>query len=746
MKNKIYSKTIIFIVILIILAVSIAFTGVVIRLEDRRMRRELLVQARMLERAVNIRHILNLSGSEADIDSPDYQRLKEQLALARSANPQCRFTYLMGQRPSGEVFFFVDSEPQDSKDYSPPGQIYTEISPLLLNVFAKEVEAVEGPVSDRWGKWISALVPVVNPENGRLLAVLGMDIDARNWMASVIYKSLPPVFVTLLIFIFLGTSLLFQRRGEQERIRLAVSKIALQHSEESFQHLFENIADGVAIFKAVDEGENFVFVNLNKMGEKISQVKREDIVGRRVTEAFPAVSEIGLLDVLRRVWRTGESEYLPGVLYKDSRIEHWTENYVLKLPSGLVVSIYSNISKRKQYQDEIVSQARFPAEDPNPVLRINRDGTLLYINQSGLRRLTNWNLQIGQLAPSVLRDLVSKALEGGLEQQCDIEHGEQMYSFYVTPIVDSGYANLYGLDVTERQQAKKKISEYAERLGYLTKYANDFIMLLDENFILLEVNERAQDVYGYSYNELIGMHASKLRAPEAKDRFTQQVNLVQATGKAVYDTLHQRKDGTKFPVEVSLRAFKIGEKRFYQAIIRDITESRKIQDDLERKTELLEAQKEASLDGLLVVDEKGQKILINKRLLELWRVPEDIAEDKKDETLLQYVVNEIKNPQQFLDKVNYLYEHKDEKSRDEIEFKNGMIFDRYSSPVIDKNGKYFGRIWTFRDITELKQAEQKLKKDLHELEVFYKASIGREERILELKKQIKELEKKVGQG
>jgi len=73
-----------------------------------------------------------------------------------------------------------------------------------------------------------------------------------------------------------------------------------------------------------------------------------------------------------------------------------------------------------------------------------------------------------------------------------------------------------------------------------------------------------------------------------------------------------------------------------------------------------------------------------------------------------------------------------------------MVFDRYSSPVIDKNGKYFGRIWTFRDITELKQAEQELKKDLHDLEVFYKASIGREERILELKNQIKELELRLG--
>ncbi|MFA6357941.1 MAG: PAS domain S-box protein [Candidatus Omnitrophota bacterium] len=177
-------------------------------------------------------------------------------------------------------------------------------------------------------------------------------------------------------------------------------------------------------------------------------------------------------------------------------------------------------------------------------------------------------------------------------------------------------------------------------------------------------------------------------------------------------------------------------------MVEDITKSKIIEEELKRKTNLLEAEKEASVDGVLVVDENKQRVLINKRLLDLWKIPQYIAEDKNDQALLQYVVTKIKDPQNFLDKVEYLYNHKDEKSRDEVEFNDGRTFDRYSAPVINKDGAYFGRIWTFRDITELKQAEQKLKKDLHELEVFYKASIGREERILELKRRIKELEQK----
>lgn len=469
MKNKDQGKKVLITLILTILIAGIVFTVIAIHLEDKRAREEFVAQAKILEKAVNLRRVLGLSGSEADLNSPDYQRLKEQLALARSANPNCRFTYLMGRRASGEVFFFVDSEPQDSGDYSPPGQVYTEISPGVLNVFLAGKEAVEGPVSDRWGTWISALVPVINPETGKVIAVLGMDIAANNWMALIIYHSLPPLAITLLIFIMLGAFLFIRNRGEQERIQLAVSKAALQRSEEGFQQLFENLADGVAIFKEIEGGRDFVFVNLNKKGEEISHVKREDIIGKKVTEVFPAVAEIGLFGVLSRVWRTGVSEYLPGILYKDKRIEHWTENYVLKLPSGLVVSIYSNITKRKKAEDEIKSLAKFTTEDPSPVLRIDKDGKLLFVNQAGLRRLTSWHLQIGQLVPPVLGDLVIKALENGLEQQCDLEHDDHVYSFYVAPIIESGYANLYGRDITELKQAEQKLKKDLHELEVFYK-------------------------------------------------------------------------------------------------------------------------------------------------------------------------------------------------------------------------------------------------------------------------------------
>jgi signal transduction histidine kinase len=107
--------------------------------------------------------------------------------------------------------------------------------------------------------------------------------------------------------------------------------------------------------------------------------------------------------------------------------------------------------------------------------------------------------------------------------------------------------------------------------------------------------------------------------------------------------------------------------------------------------------------------------------------------------MLQYVLDQLKDPNRFLEKVTYLYAHKNEKSRDEIQFKDGKVFDRYCSPLIDSNGKHYGRIWYFSDITERKRAEEELQKARDELEIRV------EQRTADLAEAIKELRNEIGE-
>ena len=148
-------------------------------------------------------------------------------------------------------------------------------------------------------------------------------------------------------------------------------------------------------------------------------------------------------------------------------------------------------------------------------------------------------------------------------------------------------------------------------------------------------------------------------------------------------------------------------KDHFVAVFDVITERKRAEDELLWKSAFLEAQVDSALDGILVVDSRGRKILQNQRLNELWKIPPHIAEDKDDAPQVKFVASRVKNPDPrlFTDKIVHLMSHPDEVSRDEIEVVDGTFLDRYSSPVRDKAGKYYGRIWTFRDITEKRKLE-----------------------------------------
>jgi len=112
--------------------------------------------------------------------------------------------------------------------------------------------------------------------------------------------------------------------------------------------LMNHTTSGVAIYEAVDEGEDFIFVDFNRAAEKIEQVKRADIVGRSVLEVFPGVREFGLLEVLRRVWQTGQPQHHPISVYRDERISGWRQNYVCRLPNGHVMAVYDDVTQHKR--------------------------------------------------------------------------------------------------------------------------------------------------------------------------------------------------------------------------------------------------------------------------------------------------------------------------------------------------------------------------------------------------------------
>jgi signal transduction histidine kinase len=128
---------------------------------------------------------------------------------------------------------------------------------------------------------------------------------------------------------------------------------ALRETKARYKGIVEYTKNGVAVYRATSDQEDFIFIDFNRSGEKIEKIKRDEVIGKGVLEVFQGVKEFGLFEVFQRVWRTGKPEHFPVSQYKDQRIIGWRDNFVYKLPSGEIVAVYSDETERKQAEEAL---------------------------------------------------------------------------------------------------------------------------------------------------------------------------------------------------------------------------------------------------------------------------------------------------------------------------------------------------------------------------------------------------------
>jgi len=179
------------------------------RKTDRELRQNLLIQTRFIAMGLNPERITWLTGTEADLKKPQYRQFKEQFISLRRANHDIRDIYLLGRKPDGTIFFYINAEPFDSSRSLMPGTPCKDITPAMRHSLETMSELVEEPKKDEQ----VALVPVRDTLTGKPLAMLGTVVASSTWNSRLFQTVLPVVAVTLLlIFIVLLHGILMQRR------------------------------------------------------------------------------------------------------------------------------------------------------------------------------------------------------------------------------------------------------------------------------------------------------------------------------------------------------------------------------------------------------------------------------------------------------------------------------------------------------------------------------------------------------
>jgi len=269
-------------------------------------------------------------------------------------------------------------------------------------------------------------------------------------------------------------------------------------------------------------------------------------------------------------------------------------------------------------------------------------------------------------------------------------------------------------DITARKQTEQRLA----LLNTCVTHLNEIVMITEADPVcepgprIVFVNDAFERITGYAVAEALGRSPRFLQGEKTDRRVVEEIQHALTQRQAIRrQVLNYRKDGAEFWMDIDLVPIfdAPGKCTHFVAIERDSTAEKKSAEQMLWKTALLEAQLDSAIDGILVVDSLGRRILQNRRLNELWGIPQHILADPDDTAQVVFATNRTRNPRQFAEQVAYLYDHPDESSHDEIELMDGTILDRNSAPVRDPSGKYYGRIWNFRDITERRNLELKIR-------------------------------------
>ncbi len=410
-------------------------------------------------------------------------------------------------------------------------------------------------------------------------------------------------------------------------------------------------------------------------------------------------------------------------------------------------SLIEKLSQREQQLSIII--------DNIPGLVSNVDKNLRYLYASkGYERFFGIPPEkvVGKTMKEVLGETVFKRVEPYLkralsgeqvkfESPIKMPNGEISYGLITyTPYFDKGGRVegfiVVGLDITERKLIEKKLEEEANRRRILMEQSRDGIVILDQNGKVYESNAKFAEMLGYSIEEVHQLHVWDWDAQWSQEQLLQMIHSVDASGDH-FETMHCRKDGTLYDVEISTNGAEIGGQKLIFCVCRDISERKAYEKRLIIEKAYFEQLFQNSPEAIVVGDSKGMISLINKEFTKLFGYTYEEAVGRFIDELIvpDYLSDEGASLTQCVGKGEIVEIETRRKN------KKGREFDVLirCQPIFIENG-LVGVYGIYRDITERKKAEAEINNRVKELEDFYEMAVGRELRMIELKEQIEELQ------
>ncbi|MDB6006692.1 MAG: hypothetical protein JWR15_3679 [Prosthecobacter sp.] len=561
-------------------------------------------------------------------------------------------------------------------------------------------------------KLVPTYLPAIKAAEDLLKYNHGNSISLSTSIRSSVNQLYWAVAVVMVLALACAVVLVFNltlRRRELEELR---------ESEEKFSKAFLANPSGIAI----TEIETGRYIEVNDSFCKILGYPPEEVIGYTTLDKGVWTSEeerSRILQPLLMGGRLHNQEVQTRTRYGARKTLSLNAEVIELAGRRCIMTLIEDITERKRATEQIELLKVSIDKHFDAAYWMDSNNRFVYVNDSacsalGYAREELLGQSVAIIAPTAtpqgLQEVWGQLRETGFFTR-ESRHRRKDGSEFPVEIVAS-YVRFEGKefncgfarDITGRKQLESKQAQLAS----IVESSEDGIIGKTLEGVITSWNRGAEKIFGYTAAEVIGQPLLRLFPPERQHEEA-EILAKSARGETVqhFDTVRVRKDGRKIFISATISPLRdgTGEVIGSSKIARDITSQREAEQELRWRTAFFEAQVYSAIDGILVVDSAGKKLLQNRRMNELWKIPPLIAEDSDDSKQVQFVLGRVREPEVFAKKLAHLNAHPDESSSDVIEQVDGTLLERYSAPVRGSDGRYYGRVWTFHDITERKKLE-----------------------------------------
>ncbi len=418
--------------------------------------------------------------------------------------------------------------------------------------------------------------------------------------------------------------------------------------EETYHEFFRLAAFGMAVFRAQGEGKAFILENINDAGLKIHGMAKEDVIGKNLAVLFPDAKSSGFLDTLGKVYRTGKPERIRLSKHNECLINPEREYDIFKLKTGEIVAVNSvptDAHRLLKLKDDLI------ALSPIAMAMVDPEERLTYVNRSFLRL---WEYEdekdvLGRPAGDfwrMSRTTFKKSRMKGREGVCWEEEipatkrdGSSFDTRISVAVISDRDRNPIGLmvsfvDVTEQKIAEKALRESEQKYRSLFNRIVDPVVIFEkQSYRILDCNAAFLKTYGYSEDELKSMTPFDLHPKKDHEKVRKTIDVRNVDQSFVYT--HITKHGQRMEVDIRSDEIEYQGRPAWISIIRDITERKRIKEEVRLAHAKLDGIFNMVSDGIRVVDKKFNVLRVNKTLLNLLKMKENEIIGKKCYSVLR---------------------------------------------------------------------------------------------------------------